>query len=145
MLQAVGAAVVVPASLALVMQAYPPSERTAAVALWAASGALAAGIGPSLGGVLVDLTDWRAAFLVNLPIGIAALVAARRTLVESRAAGRRTLPDLLWAACFGGAVALLVLGIVQGEDLGLGQRAAGRRVRGGGRARGLLRRALAPA
>ena len=117
-LQAVGAAVVVPASLALVMQAYPPSERTAAVALWAASGALAAGIGPSLGGVLVDLTDWRAAFLVNLPIGIAALVAARRTLVESRAAGRRTLPDLLGAACFGGAVALLVLGIVQGEDLG---------------------------
>jgi NTE family protein len=67
--QAVGAAVIVPCSLGLVLQAFPAERRTHAVALWTATAALAAGIGPSLGGVLVSASSWRLAFLVNLPIG----------------------------------------------------------------------------
>ena len=116
--QAIGAAIVVPASLALVMHAFPARERTHAVALWAANAALAAGLGPSVGGVLVDAAGWRAAFLVNIPIGVAAIVLTRRTLVESRAPGKRTLPDLGGALMLAGAVAALVLGVVKGPDWG---------------------------
>ena len=116
--QAIGAAVLVPASLALVMHAFPARERPHAVALWAATAALAAGLGPSAGGVLVYAAGWRAAFLVNIPIGVAAIVLARRTLVESRAPGTRTLPDLGGAMLLAGAVGALVFGVVKGPDWG---------------------------
>jgi EmrB/QacA subfamily drug resistance transporter len=117
-LQAIGAAIMVPASLALVLEAYPANRRAHGVALWSASAALAAGLGPSLGGVLVEAGGWRLAFLVNLPLGIAALLAGRRVLVESRAPGRRTTPDLAGAGLAGIAIALATLAIVQGEDWG---------------------------
>src|SRR5215207_8793691 len=117
-LQAIGAAIMVPASLALVLEAYPATRRAHGVALWAASAALAAGLGPSLGGVLVQAGGWRLAFLVNLPLGIAALLAGRRVLLESRAPGRRTTPDLTGAGLSGIAIALATLAIVQGEDWG---------------------------
>ena len=116
--QALGAAMLVPASLALVVAAFPAERRTHAVGLWGASAALASGLGPPIGGLLVQVGDWRWAFLVNLPFGIAAWVIARRSLVESRAPGRRTLPDLGGAALFALALGLLTLGIVQGDDWG---------------------------
>ncbi len=116
--QGIGAAIIVPASLALVMHAFPARERPNAVALWAATAALAAGLGPSAGGVLVYAAGWRAAFLVNIPIGLAAIVLARRTLVESRAPGTRTLPDLGGALLLAGAVGALVFGVVKGPDWG---------------------------
>lgn len=116
--QALGAAMLVPASLALVVAAFPAERRTHAVGLWGASAALASGLGPPIGGLLVQVGDWRWAFLVNLPFGIAAWVIARRSLVESRAPGRRTLPDLGGAALFALALGLLTLGIVQGGDWG---------------------------
>jgi EmrB/QacA subfamily drug resistance transporter len=116
--QALGAAVIVPASLALVLDAYAGAERTHGVALWSASAALAAGIGPSLGGVLVELGGWRLAFLVNLPIGVAAFVLAGRVLVESRAPGRRRVPDLVGAVLLAVATAALTLAIVRGGTWG---------------------------
>ena len=119
-LQAIGAAVVVPASLALVLHAFSAQDRTRAVALWAATAALAAGLGPSLGGVLVDIAGWRSAFLINVPIGLAAAFAARRTLVESRAPGKRLMPDLLGAVLFAAAIGALVLAVVKGPEWGWG-------------------------
>src|SRR3954470_11871484 len=116
--QALGAAMLVPSSLALVLEAFPPERRSHGVALLSAVSAAAAGLGPSLGGLLVAAADWRLVFLVNLPIGVAAVVLARRHLVESRAPGRRRMPDLLGAALFGLAIAALVLGIVKGEEWG---------------------------
>src|SRR5919106_265443 len=83
-IQALGAATLVPASLALILNAYPAGERAHAVGLWSASGALAAGLGPSLGGLLVEAANWRLVFLVNLPVGVAALIFTRRILIESR-------------------------------------------------------------
>src|SRR5438270_11853178 len=94
-IQALGAALLVPSSLALVMNAFPAERRSHGVALLSAVAAVAAGLGPSLGGLLVAIANWRLVFLVNLPIGAAAIVLARRHLVESRAPGRRRLPDLL--------------------------------------------------
>jgi NTE family protein len=116
--QALGAAMIVPSSLGLVLDGFPADRRAHAVALLSAVGALAAGLGPSLGGVLVSVGSWRLVFFVNIPVGIAAYVLTRRHLVESRAPGRRRMPDLLGALLFALAVASLVLGVVKGEDWG---------------------------
>ena len=117
-LQGIGAAVIIPASLALVLEAYPPAARARSIAIWSATAALAAGIGPSIGGLLVDVSDWRLVFLINIPVGIVAVYAARTRLVESRAPGRRSYPDLPGALLIALAVGLLTLAIVQGEDWG---------------------------
>lgn len=118
--QALGAASLVPASLGLVLNAFPPERRSHGVALLSAVAAAAAGLGPSLGGLLVAADDWRLVFLVNLPIGAAAIVLARRRLIESRAPGRRRLPDLAGAVLFALATAALVLGVVEGQEWGWG-------------------------
>ncbi len=117
-LQAVGAALLVPSSLALTLDAFPPERRSHGVALLSAVAAAAAGLGPSLGGLLVAASDWRLVFLVNLPLGVAAILLARRHLVESRAPGRRRMPDLLGALVLALAIAALVTGVVQGETWG---------------------------
>ena len=116
--QAVGAALVVPSSLALVVEAFPSERRAHAIGIWGATAAFAAGIGPPLGGALVQLDGWRLAFLVNLPLGAIALIATGHALVESRAPGRRRLPDLAGAALLGLAMAALTLAIVQGASWG---------------------------
>jgi NTE family protein len=118
--QALGAAFLVPSSLALVLHAFPAERRSHAVALLSAVAAAAAGLGPSLGGLLIAAVNWRLVFLVNLPIGAVAIMLARRHLVESRAPGRRRLPDLLGALFFALAVAALVLGVVKGQEWGWG-------------------------
>src|SRR5215831_3265762 len=118
--QALGAAFLVPSAVALVLNAFPPAHRAHGVALLSAVGAAAAGLGPSLGGLLVAAANWRLVFLVNLPIGVAAVLLARRRLVESRAPGRRRIPDLLGALLFAVAIAALVLGIVKGQEWGWG-------------------------
>ena len=116
--QAFGAAVLVPASLALVVEAFPPARRSHAVGLWGASAALASGLGPPIGGALVQWGDWRWAFLVNIPFGLAALWAGRRLLVESRAPGRRRMPDLAGALLSALVLGLITLGLVKGGDWG---------------------------
>jgi len=116
--QALGAATLIPSSLGLVLESFSAEHRSHAVALWTAVAALAAGVGPSLGGFLVTLSDWRLVFLVNIPVGIAAVLLARRHLTESRAPGRRRLPDVPGAFILALAIALLVLGLVQGQDWG---------------------------
>jgi len=116
--QALGAAMLVPASLALVVEAFSEERRTHAIGLWGATAAVAAGLGPPIGGALVELGGWRWAFYVNIPFGIAAVLVARSQLVESRAPGRRRMPDLVGAALLAAALAALTLGIVKGNDWG---------------------------
>jgi EmrB/QacA subfamily drug resistance transporter len=117
-LQAVGSALLVPSSLAIVLEAHDSSERMHAVALWSAVAALAAGIGPPLGGLLITASDWRLVFLVNIPVGIVGFVLARRVIVESRAPGRRRVPDLLGGVVLALAIASLVLAVVKGQEWG---------------------------
>ena len=78
-LQAAGAAALIPTSLALLLAATPVHKRAGAVRGWAAIGGVSAALGPVAGGLLVQ-ADWRWVFLVNLPIGIAAIVAGRIVL-----------------------------------------------------------------
>ena len=117
-LQALGAALLVPSSIALVLDAFPFERRSHGVALLSAVAAAAAGLGPSLGGLLVAAGDWRLVFLVNVPIGIATIVFARRHLIESRAPGRRRMPDLAGSLVLALAIAALVLAVVKGSEWG---------------------------
>jgi EmrB/QacA subfamily drug resistance transporter len=116
-LQGVGAAMVVPTSLAIVLDSYPVERRATGLGLWGAAAAAAAAIGPTLGGALVDLADWRLVFLVNLPLGLAALFAGRRRLLE-RPIRDTHLPDLPGAAMLALGLALITLAIVEGNDWG---------------------------
>jgi NTE family protein len=118
LVQGVGAAVLVPASLALVVEAFPAARRAHGVGLWGAAAAVASGLGPPIGGALVEASSWRLAFLVNLPLGVAAVLVARHALVESRATGRRRVPDLRGAVLLAAALGLVTLGLVQGEERG---------------------------
>ena len=114
--QAVGAALLMPASLALLLGATPTRLRPQAVALWGGISALAVATGPSLGSLLIDAGGWRWAFLVNLPVLAVTAVAARRVLTESVVGGPP--PDLVGIALLSVAVAALALGITQGQDWG---------------------------
>lgn len=116
--QALGAAFIVPASLALVLQAFPADRRSHGVALLYAMGSVAAGLGPCLGGLLVAASGWRLVFLVNLPIGVGAIVLAHRLLPESRVPGAGRLPDLFGALLFALAITVLLLAIVKGQGWG---------------------------
>jgi EmrB/QacA subfamily drug resistance transporter len=117
-LQAVGGAILVPTSLALILPEFPIAQRATAIAIWTATGAIAAAIGPSLGGILIEEGGWRWAFFVNLPIGLAALVPARRLLREGRDPEATVLPDALGSLLLVAAVGLLALGIVKGPEWG---------------------------
>src|ERR1044072_2289739 len=79
-LQGVGAALIAPASLAIVLDSFPVEKRATGVGLWGAAAAAAAATGPTLGGALVELNDWRLVFLVNLPLGGAILLSGRQRL-----------------------------------------------------------------
>ena len=115
--QALGGAMLVPASLGLLLPEFPLERRATATALWGATGAVAAAAGPSLGGLLVEWQGWRAVFFVNLAIGLPALVPARRLLRERREP-QALLPDMLGAALLALGVGALALAIVQGPDWG---------------------------
>ncbi len=116
-LQGVGAALIAPTSLALVLDAFPPERRAAGVGLWGAAAAAAAAVGPTLGGALVELSDWRLVFLVNLPIGAAVVLLGRKALRERPQLDSR-LPDLPGALMLALSLALVTLAIVEGNDWG---------------------------
>ncbi|TDD35167.1 DHA2 family efflux MFS transporter permease subunit [Actinomadura sp. KC06] len=114
-LQAVGAAALIPTSLGLLLSAYPAARRAGAVRIWSASAALAAAAGPAVGGVLVDVS-WRWVFEVNIPIGIAVTLLALRFVPDSRDGAAARVPDLPGTAVLTLAVALLALGLVKIND-----------------------------
>jgi EmrB/QacA subfamily drug resistance transporter len=115
--QALGAAALIPTSLALVLPEFPPERRAVATSVWAAAGAVAAATGPSLGGVLVDAGGWRWAFFVNLIVALGVL-PARRLLVDRADRDAAAPPDVLGGALLAGAVGLVALGITKAPDWG---------------------------
>ncbi|MGA3361485.1 MAG: MFS transporter [Solirubrobacteraceae bacterium] len=115
-IQAVGAAFLMPTSLGLLLPEFAPSRRPTAIGIWAAVGAVAAAAGPPLGGLLVA-ANWRLVFLVNLPVALGALIFGLRILRESRDPAAR-IPDLWAAAVLTVAIAALALGLVQAPDWG---------------------------
>src|ERR1700716_3997985 len=75
-LQGVGGAILVPQTLAILTSIFPPERRGAAFGIWGGVAGLATLAGPTLGGAIITYIDWRWIFFINVPIGIAALVAS---------------------------------------------------------------------
>ena len=118
-LQAAGGAMLVVSAQLLVMAAHPPEQRMRAIGLMAGVAALASALGPVLGGLMVDLGGWRLVFLVNLPIGLAALWFGRR-MPEPPRRPQSSRPDLFGSLVAVAAVGALALGAVQGPVWGWG-------------------------
>lgn len=116
--QAVGGALLTPASLALILGAFPPGRRSAIVGLWSAAGALGAAVGPGAGAILIEHLGWRAAFLVNLPLGALILWRALRRLPMTKGADAGAGLDLPGIGLIAGGVAALTWGIVTVEAAG---------------------------
>jgi EmrB/QacA subfamily drug resistance transporter len=117
LIQAVGAAMIVPTSLGLLLPAFPKAKHGLVVGIWAGVAAVAASAGPPIGGLLVAV-DWRWIFLVNLPIGIAAVIGGMIVLPEIRASGHARLPEPVSSVAVLAAIALVTLAIVQGQTWG---------------------------
>ncbi len=115
--QGAGGAAMLPASLGLLLGAYPKEQRSQIVALWGGIGALAVATGPSLGAVLITALGWRSAFYVNLPVGLVAWLVGRRVLTRTVGA-ESSSPDYPGVILLIGALALLVLAISEGPTWG---------------------------
>jgi EmrB/QacA subfamily drug resistance transporter len=118
-LQAAGAAMVTPASLALVLIAFPPAKRATAVGIWGAVGSLAGAVAPVLGSLINRALDWRGIFYINIPFVIVALIGGRRVMRESSDPSITKLPDLFGAVLVTGGVGLIVYAIIESSGWGV--------------------------
>jgi EmrB/QacA subfamily drug resistance transporter len=118
-IQGLGAAVVLPAALSIVMNMFSEgAERNKALSAWGGIGATAATVGLLAGGLLTRYAGWPYIFYLNVPIGAATLVLARRVVPESRLHGARRRYDPLGAVTVTGALVLLVYAISQAPTAG---------------------------
>ncbi|MGB8197134.1 MAG: MFS transporter [Acidimicrobiales bacterium] len=117
LVQAIGAGMMVPASLSLLLAAVPGHARAQAIGTWSAIGALGAALGPVIGGFLVELS-WRWVFWINIPVGIAAVVLAFKVLPESRDETVNSRPDMLGAVLVALAAGSLALALVKAPSWG---------------------------
>ena len=117
-IQAFGGAQLTPASLALVLPEFPVEKRTQAIAIWGATGGIAAALGPSIGGILVEILGWRSLFFINIPFTLVTVLIGRRLLRENRDPNAVRKVDYLSATLGFSGVALIVLGISQSEVWG---------------------------
>ncbi|MGH2982991.1 MAG: MFS transporter, partial [Solirubrobacterales bacterium] len=118
--QGVGGAIMFAVSLALVAQEFPAGrERGTAMGIYGATIGVAVAIGPLVGGALTDALGWESVFFLNVPIGAAALAVTQLRLRESRDPNATRI-DWGGLATFSGALFLLVLGLLRGNDEGWG-------------------------
>ena len=120
-LQGLGAAVVLPAALSIVMNMFPEgAERNKALGIWGGIGATGATVGLLAGGSLTRYAGWQYIFFLNVPVGVAALLLARRVVPESRVHGARRRYDPFGAVTVTGGLSLLVYTISTAPRVGWG-------------------------
>ena len=117
-LQGVGAALITPASMGLVIASWPVARRATAVTLWGACFASANAFGPAIGAGIIEIADWRWAFMINLPLGLIALGLGKRVFTETPKDTSAARPDVLGGGLLSLSTGLFVLAIVQGRDWG---------------------------
>ena len=115
-LQGVGAALVLPATLSIITNTFPRKERTKAIGIWTAVAALGIGLGPVIGGLIVDEAGWSAVFWLHLPV-IAIALVGMLAVPESKDERKLGL-DIQGAVVGTAGVTALIFGIIQGNELG---------------------------
>lgn len=115
-LQALGAALLTPASMSIVLAAFPIEKRAVAVSLWGAVGGLAAAVGPSLGSWVTHQAGWRWAFFINLPVGLWALWRSASRIEEAIKPVQRRRLDIVGLCMLMTAVGAVALAIVESGE-----------------------------
>jgi len=118
--QGVGAALMMPGTLSIITDAFPPDERGKAMGTWAGVSALALAIGPVLGGFLTESVTWRAIFYINIPVAIGAVAATLFAVRESRDTSVGRDVDYAGVAVLTVGLTALVLALVEGNAWGWG-------------------------
>ncbi len=118
--QGIGSAFMMPATLALITQAFPAEQRGTAIGTWAGVSALALAIGPVVGGFLTEDVSWRAIFFINPPIAVGAVVVALFAARESRDETVDKTVDFAGIAALTIGLTALVLALVQSNSWGWG-------------------------
>jgi EmrB/QacA subfamily drug resistance transporter len=118
--QGAGAALMMPATLSIITNAFPPHERGRAMGTWAGISAIALAIGPVVGGFLVEHVSWQSIFLINVPVAILAVGVTLIAATESR--DETVLPkvDVLGVLTLSAGLGTLVLALVEGNHWGWG-------------------------
>jgi EmrB/QacA subfamily drug resistance transporter len=118
--QGIGAALMMPATLSIVTNAFPAHERGKAIGTWAGVSALALAIGPVVGGLLTEHVSWRAIFYLNIPVAAAAVIATLFAVRESRdeTVGREV--DYAGVVTLTAGLSALVLALIEGNAWGWG-------------------------
>ncbi len=118
--QGIGAAFMMPGTLSIISNAFPPAERGKAIGTWAGVSALALAIGPVVGGFLVETVSWQSIFFLNLPVAAGAVFVTLFAAQESRDETAPAHVDLAGVATITVGLASLVLALVEGNAWGWG-------------------------
>src|SRR3954447_26775275 len=113
----VGGALIMPSTLSIVTDVFPENERGKAIGVWAGTAAIGIGLGPLIGGALVEFASWQWVFIVNVPVVIAALAFGRKLVPDSKDPnpGAIDIPGALLAV---GALTTLVYGLIEAPSRG---------------------------
>ena len=118
--QGIGAAFMMPATLSIVTNAFPPAERGRAIGTWAGVSALALAMGPVVGGLRTEPVSWRAIFFLNLPVAALGIIVAIAAVRESRDPSAPRAVDYAGVATLTVGIGALVLALIEGNDWGWG-------------------------
>ncbi len=116
--QGLGGALINPATLSIITATFPPKERGTAIGIWAGVSAMALAIGPLVGGLLTEHVNWNWIFFINVPIGIAGLVAVPLLVDESRDTSREQRPDLPGLVTSAVGLFALTYGFIEANSYG---------------------------
>ena len=119
--QGLGAALLVPGSLAIISNSFSEQERGRAIGTWSGLSAITTGIGPVLGGWLIEHVSWRAVFFINLPIALLVILISRRHVADSAGKESRSI-DWLGAILAAFGLGALVYGLIESSRLGFRDR-----------------------
>src|SRR3954451_8244023 len=120
-IQGFGAALLVPGSLAIISNSFSEQERGRAIGIWSGFSAITTGIGPVLGGWLIEHVSWRAVFLINLPLALLVILISLRHVAEN-SERENTRVDWLGAILAAVGLGALVYGLIKSSQVGLSDR-----------------------
>jgi EmrB/QacA subfamily drug resistance transporter len=117
-IQGIGAALMMPATLSIITNAFPAAERGKAIGTWAGVSALALSIGPVVGGALTEYVSWRAIFFINLPVAVIAVAATIFAVTESRDESVDRRVDYPGVVALTASLTAIVLALIEGNSWG---------------------------